>query len=107
MSGLYINYNVYLLIMFDLCHNNRQIPSLPLSVNNIIHLIEFVFLLKFVHIRSVSSLDKCNFIYSGIIAWHDIRSLPNRLFLHECNHFFRDITIIIVISYKAKALIIN
>ena len=75
--------------MYDLCYNDLQNPSLPLYFNN-------RHMLHSHHTRSstniykhrVSSLDKRNFIYSGIITWNncsnDIRSLPKRLFLHEC-----------------------
>ena len=41
----------------------------------------------FIYIESDSSLDKCNFIYSGTITWNNIPSLPKFIF-YECKNIF-------------------
>ena len=53
--------------MYDLCYNNFQISSLPLYVNNMIHS-HCIRSSTDIHVHPVSSLDKRNFIYSGIIT---------------------------------------
>lgn len=90
-SCLYNVWAVYKLqclsFMYNICNNHITLAFLPMATNSMVHC-HFTRTHTNLHINSISSLDRRNFIYNAMLCWNqcpiEIRLLPKSTFLHEC-----------------------
>ncbi len=84
-------YDVYkmqcLSFMYDICHNTIYLPYFPMVTNNIVHS-HFTRTSCNIHIASISSLEKRNFIYNCMLTWNAClpanRLLSKSAFIYCC-----------------------
>jgi hypothetical protein len=73
--------------MYDICNHIIHVPFLSIVSNNMIHN-HFTRSYANIHVDTVTSLEKRNFIYNCILAWNEcpreIRSVSKHAFIQYC-----------------------
>jgi hypothetical protein len=73
--------------MYDLWHKHVNVAFISLMPNTAMHS-HYTHTSVNLHVSSITTLDKQNFVYNALLAWNEcpaeLRTLPKFKFVYQC-----------------------